>query len=126
MLEAVKRGQRNIHMTNVVTLAIGLHGRWTSLELPALAEMQRVWEDRGLCTRYEHGVTDEGEPWITFFDEHDGSFVAHVARDTGEYLLVSSDNTVARSPGLSRLLEAVRGSNHDRRLGGLVTGVWHD
>ena len=113
-------------MTKIVTLAIGLNGPWTSFELQALADMQRTWEDRGLCTRYEHGVTDEGEPWITFFDEHDGSFVAHVARDTGEYLLACSDNTVERSPALSRLLEAVRGSNHDRRLGGLVTGVWHD
>ena len=56
-----------------------------------------TWEDRGLCTHYEHGITDEGDPWISFFDEHDGSFVAHVACDTGEYLLACSDDTVERS-----------------------------
>ena len=118
--------QRKIDMTNIVTLAIGLHGPWTSLELQALADMQRTWEDRGVCTYYEHGITDEGSPWISFFDEHDGSFIAHIARDTGEYLLACSDNTLERSPALSRLLEAVRGSNHDRRVGGSITGVRHD
>ena len=119
--------QRKIDMTNIVTLAIGLHGPWTSLELQALADMQRTWEDRGVCTYYEHGITDEGEPWITFFDEHDGSFVAHVARDTGEYLLACSDNTLERSPALSRLLEVVRvRCTHDRRVGGLITAVTYD
>ena len=118
--------QRNVHMINIVTVAIGRHGPWTSLELHALADMQRTWEDRGVCTYYEHGITDEGSPWRSFFDEHDGSFIAHIARDTGEYLLACSDNTVERSPALSRLLEVVRGGTHDRGVGRLIRGVRYD
>ena len=127
MLEEMKCGQRNIDMANIVTLAIGLYGPWTSLELQALADMRRTWEDQGVCTRYVHGISDEGDPWITFFDKHDESFVAHVARDTGEYLLGCSDDTIERSPALSRLLEVVRDRcTHDRRSGESITAVRHD
>jgi hypothetical protein len=94
-------------MTNVIPVA-GRGDGWTEWELQELADLQRTLDERGLPTYYEHGIADEGAPWVSFFDERDGSFVAHIARDRANYLLICSDKTLERSPILTRVLDVVR------------------
>src|SRR5689334_11221649 len=93
-------------MTSIVPIA-GTAGPWREWELEAFAEMQRALDQRGLPTDYEHGIADDGVPWISFYDERNRSFLAHIARDPGNYLLICSDRTVERSPVLTRLLEVI-------------------
>lgn len=94
-------------MSNVVRLR-PLVGQWNTHELEVLAEIQRAFFRHGHATDYEHGMADDGSPWVTFYDRRDGSFVAHVARDRNCYVLICSDRTTERSSVMSRLVETVR------------------
>ena|SRR5690242_20422051 len=96
-------------------------GAWTCDELKAIAEMQRVLEERGVRTSFESGIADGDVPWVTLHDQRTDSFVLHVARDGAYYILICSDRTKERSPRLDRLIETVR----NRCQHGPWHGDWH-
>ena len=42
---------------------------------------------------YEHGVTDEREPWCVYYDIHTEESIVQVSRIAGRYLIVGFDGT---------------------------------
>jgi|SRR6185312_1379482 len=91
-------------------------GAWTPDELEVLARIRLVLHEGGVPVEYEQGLTDEGAPWVTFFDQRDDTFVAHVTRDRGYYLLICSDRTKRRSSDMPALVDILRDNcRHDAR-----------
>jgi hypothetical protein len=115
------RGSSFINMSSVVRLR-PLIGQWSAHEVEVLVEIQQAFFRQGLATDYEHGIAEDGSPWITFYDTRDGSFVGHVARDREHYVLICSDRTIEHSPVMSRLVEIVRNRcEHDPQASGWVS-----
>jgi hypothetical protein len=81
---------------------------WSSSEREVLDQIRRVFSDRGLETDCEHGITDEGDPWMACHETADGAFVAHIARIGVAYLLVWADGTSVRAASLNRFAEVAR------------------
>ena len=85
-------------------------GAWSLDESLRIGETSDAFRERGGATGYEHGVTDEGDPWTVFHEARNGMPVAHVARDGCTYVLIWRDRPPMRASDLSRLARAIRGS----------------
>ncbi len=102
--------------TSTKTLTESPRGRrgqwpWRPYECRVIVAIHRAFSECGLSTDYEHGVTDEGEPWTVFYEMRNGEAVAHVARDHRSYVLVWPDRHSVRASDLGRFVEVVRGSS---------------
>ena len=82
--------------------------RWNPIELDVLAQIAREIGNHGVATEREQGVTDEGDPWVSFHDTARGELVAHIARIGAAYVLVWADGTSLCSASLSQFPNAVR------------------
>ena len=85
-------------------------GPWAPWERAVLGEMQRAFEQQGLTTDCEHGVSDDGTPWTVFYELDYGEFVAHVARHGRGYVLLWPDQTSVRVIEMEKLVQVVRSS----------------
>jgi hypothetical protein len=83
---------------------------WSSSEGEVLEQIHRAFSEHGLETKYEHGVTDEGDPWTALFESAEGTFVAHIARIGVTYVLILADGTSMCATRLGRFADAVRSS----------------
>jgi hypothetical protein len=84
-------------------------GPWNESERKVLAELQRIFRQKGVHTDCEHGRADDGTPWTAFYDIKNGSFVAHIARHGHNYVLLWPDRTAVRVLQMTQLADAVTG-----------------
>ena len=82
-------------------------GPWDKREQETLARIHDACVNNGMPIEIENGISDEGAPWATFYDQRDGSFVAHITRDKRRYVLICSDEKVEYSPSLERFVSVV-------------------
>ena len=68
-------------------------GYWTNCERLMLAEIQVVLLRACIKADFETSTSDLDEPWAVFYDDADvaGSFIVHVARSGGRYLILWPD-----------------------------------
>jgi hypothetical protein len=85
-------------------------GPWAPSERAVLGEMQHAFEQQGLRTDCEHGISDTGTPWTAFYELDGGEFVAHVARHGRGYILLWPDQTSVRVTAMEKLVQVIRSS----------------
>lgn len=85
-------------------------GAWSLDDSLRIGEISDALRERGSATGYEHGVTDEGDPWTVFYEVRNGMPVAHVARDGLTYVLIWRDRPPVRASDLRSLARVIRGS----------------
>ena len=83
-------------------------GAWARDEHRCLVALQQALDEGGVITRFESGVSDEGDPWAVFYGADDEDSIAHVARSGSGVILVWADGNVVRASSLARLVGAVR------------------
>ena len=59
---------------------------WSLYELSIFDIACRSLNLQGFCLRAEQGITDEGAPWLVFFDESVDDVFCHFARIGDEYV----------------------------------------
>ena len=59
---------------------------WSNQELAQLHRAARILDKNGLRLDSDHGVTDEGDPWLVFCDTDTGEVLVHFARIGGSYV----------------------------------------
>jgi collagen type I/II/III/V/XI/XXIV/XXVII alpha len=59
---------------------------WSREEFELLLEAAKFLRSEGADFVTDHGVTDEGEPWLVFCDPENCEVLVHFARISGEYL----------------------------------------
>ena len=96
-------------MGHILSLC-GQSGPWAAWEHAILGEMQRAFEQEGLMTNCEHGVSDAGTPWTAFYEQDCGEFVAHIARHKRGYVLLWPDQTSVHVTEMAKLVQVVRSS----------------
>jgi hypothetical protein len=75
---------------NIVPLAerpAGQQPWWSNCDLALFHRATSVLEKAGLSTETDSGVTDEGEPWLVFWDAESDEVIAHVAHISGTYVV---------------------------------------
>ena len=92
------------------TTHVARAGAWRPHEWAVIVAIHRALGEWGLSTDYEHGVTDEGEPWTVFYEMKNGESVAHVARDCRNYIFIWPDWHSVRAPDLGCFVGVVRRS----------------
>jgi len=60
---------------------------WSNQELAQLHRAARILDKNGLRLDSDHGVTDEGDPWLVFCEFYSGDVIAHFARTGSEYIV---------------------------------------
>ena len=58
---------------------------WSTQELALFYRAARSLSFEELCVETDHGLTDEGEPWLVFCDAESGDIIGHFARMNEEY-----------------------------------------
>ena len=60
---------------------------WTDQELAAFFLLKIRLRGHGLSFETDHGMSDEGEPWLVLHDSDTGEVFAHFARTSGSYVV---------------------------------------
>jgi hypothetical protein len=94
-------------MGSVVNLHSG-SGPWSPYEGAVLGAIQREFSVQGIETDCEHGRADDGTPWTAFYAVNTGHFVAHVARQGRNYILLWSDHSSVQCHDMEQLVSIVR------------------
>jgi hypothetical protein len=101
---------------------VNLHsdsGPWAPYESAVLSAIQREFSAQGIETDCEHGRAEDGTPWTAFYVVNSGLFVAHVARQGRNYVLMWSDHTSVQVRDMEQLVNIVcRSAYHHARLWG--------
>jgi len=58
---------------------------WSTQELALFYRAARSLSSEERCVETDHGLTDEGEPWLVFCDAESGDVLGHFARMNEEY-----------------------------------------
>ena len=90
---------------------VNLHtdsGPWASYERGVLAAMQREFSAQGIETDCENGRAEDGTPWTAFYVVGSVHFVAHVARQGRDYILMWPDHTSVKVRDMGQLVSIVR------------------
>ena len=90
---------------------VNLHtdsGPWAPYERAVLGAMQREFLALGIETDCEHGRAEDGTPWTAFYAISSGYFIAHVARQGRDYVLMWSDHTSVQVRDMQQLVSLVR------------------
>ncbi|MFN4011391.1 MAG: hypothetical protein ACK4K8_15685 [Pannonibacter sp.] len=64
-------------------------GDWRQQELAEIYRVLHLLQQNGLGVDLDRGVTDRNEPWAVFFDPTGDDVFLHLARLSGEYIMVS-------------------------------------
>ncbi|NBN63777.1 hypothetical protein [Pannonibacter tanglangensis] len=64
-------------------------GDWRQQELAEIYRVLHLLQQNGLGVDLDRGVTDKGEPWAVFFDPTGEDVFLHLARLSGDYIMVS-------------------------------------
>ena len=64
-------------------------GDWRQQELAEIYRVRHLLQQNGLGVDLARGVTDRNEPWAVFFDPTGDDVFLHLARLSGEYIMVS-------------------------------------
>jgi hypothetical protein len=83
-------------------------GPWAPYERAVLSAIEREFSAQGIKTDCEHGRAEDGTPWTAFYVIGSGHFVAHVARQARNYILVWADHTSVQVRDMSQLVSIVR------------------
>ena len=98
---------------------VNLHtdsGPWAPYERAVLGAMQREFLALGIETDCEHGRAENGTPWTAFHIIGSGHFVAHVARQGRDYVLVWSDHTSVQVRDMQQLVSLVHRAGYHYAL----------
>lgn len=96
-----------VKMATIIPFPVRV-GPWPRNESTALEALRQTLEGEGLTTKFEAGLTDEGDPWAVFYGLDDGNALAHVARWRSGVILVWADGKVIRAPNLDGLVVALQ------------------
>lgn len=94
-------------MGSVVNLSSN-RGPWASHERAICAAIQQGFSAQGIETGCEHGRAEDGTPWTAFYAADTGHFIAHVARQGRNYILLWSDHTSVQCRDMEQLVSIVR------------------
>ena len=83
---------------------------WSPYESRQIVRIRDAFHERGLAAVCEHGIADEGDPWVVFYELQSGLSVAHLTRDRGTYVFIWGDRRSIRASELGRFAEVIRAS----------------
>jgi len=72
---------------------------WSQQEVAEFYRVESALLQGGCAVATDRGISDEGHPWFVFLRADTEEVIAHIARIDGEYVIVSSANSV---PGRGR------------------------
>jgi hypothetical protein len=90
---------------------INLHGDvgpWGPYERAVLVAIRREFSAQGIESEWEDGRAEDGTPWTAFYAVGSGHFVAHVARQGRNYILMWPDHTSVQTRDMEQLVSVVR------------------
>src|SRR3954467_11213128 len=89
------------------TTAAGPSG-WTNQELAEVFRLTDMLQRHGIDLAVEHGVSDEGDPWLALSDPLDAEVSYHIARIDNSYVIASgSSDEIAYKRHLREVAEVV-------------------
>ena len=94
-------------MGSVINLQADV-GPWAPYERAVLVAVRREFSTQGIETDCEDGRAEDGTPWTAFYAVGSGHFVAHVARQGRNYILMWPDHTSVQTRDMEQLVSVVR------------------